>query len=90
MSNKIVLQGKPQSLAPRTEHDDKVEAITSYLEKFACIDNRVMTQQLYSIYIEALEDLELRRIRQGLEEYLRTGNRWPWPGDLRAVIEDEV
>jgi hypothetical protein len=49
-----------------------------------------MTQQVYAIYIEALADLELRRIRQGLSEYLQHGKGWPWPGELRDWIEEEV
>lgn len=85
-----MLQGKPQSLAPRTEYDRKVDTITCYLEKFAVLDGRVLTPQLYALYIEALEDLELRKIEQGLAEYLRSGTRFPWPGALREYIEEEV
>jgi hypothetical protein len=87
LNRQIVLQGKQQSL---TEYDKKVEVITGYLEKFGCIANRVITPQLYAIYIEALEDLPLRKIRQGMAEYLRYGRGWPWPGDLRDYCEDEI
>ena len=74
----------------QTEYDQKLEVITDYLEKFACISGRTLTPKLLSIYAEALEDLELRRIRKGLDMYLRDGKRWPWPGDLRDAIEEEV
>ena len=87
LNKQIMLQGKQQSL---TEYDRKVEVITGYLEKFGCIAGRVITPQLYALYIEALDDLPLRKIRQGLEEYLRHGESFPWPGTLRQFIEDEI
>jgi hypothetical protein len=64
--------------------------ITAYLEKFAVIENRTLTEQLYAVYIEALSRFELRRIEKGLKTYLETGSRWPWPGALAEIIEDEI
>jgi hypothetical protein len=81
-----VLQGKQLSTVPAPS--EKAVVITGYVEKFAAIAGRQMTPQLYSIYIEALDDLELPRIRQGLDEYLRKGKGWPWPGELREWIEE--
>lgn len=65
-------------------------AIGSYLRKFAVVQNREISEELIAIYVEALEDLELRRIEKGLKAYLQEGTRWPWPGELREYIEDEV
>jgi hypothetical protein len=83
-----VLQGKPSPQL--TEYDRKVEVITAYVEKFAAIANRPVTPQVYQAYIEALEDFDERRLRKGLEEYLKCGTQWPWPGHLREFIEEEV
>lgn len=84
-----MLPGK-QSLVVRTEYDEKLDVITGYLELYASLDGRVLTPQMYTIYVKALEDMELRKIKQGLEEYLRCGKKWPWPGELREWIEEEV
>jgi hypothetical protein len=83
-----VLQGKP-SPAP-TEYDHKAMVITEYLEKFGAIANRVITPQMYNIYVESLEDIELRKLRKGLVECLQSCTKFPWPGDIRDYCEDEV
>lgn len=83
-----MLQGR--SSPQRTEYDEKLDVIVGYVEKYAAIAGRAITPQLLAIYIEALDDLELRQIRKGLAEYLKCGTKFPWPGDLRDYIEDEV
>jgi hypothetical protein len=83
-----VLQGN-QSPA-LTERDYKALVIAEYLEKFGTIGNRVITPQMYSLYIEALEDIELRKLRKGLVECLQSCTKFPWPGDIRDYCEDEV
>jgi hypothetical protein len=70
--------------------EEKAEVITEYVEKFAVIAGRPVTEALYAVYIEALADLELSRIRKGLAEYLKHGTGWGWPGALREYIEEEV
>jgi hypothetical protein len=37
-----------------------------------------------------LKGFELRKIEKGLKTYLEEGDRWPWPGTLAQVIEEEV
>ena len=81
-----MLQGTQlsQSIEP-----EKV-VISEYLEKFGAIAGRVVTEQMYSIYFEALEGVDLRRIEKGLKRYLQEGKRWPWPGELREFCEEEI
>lgn len=83
-----MLQGKPSPAL--TEHDVKTDVIATYVEKYAAIAGRAITPQLLTVYVEALDDLELRVIRKGLAEYLRCGTKFPWPGDLRDYCEEEV
>ena len=78
------------SLAVQTEANKKAEVITAYIEKFAALDGRPVTPQLYAIYIEALSGFEMRRLKKGLQRYLEEGTRWPWPGHLSEMIEDEI
>jgi hypothetical protein len=60
------------------------------MEKFGTIDGRVLTPQMYQVYIEALQNLDLRQIEKGLKRYLQQGERWPWPGTLREFCEEEI
>jgi hypothetical protein len=76
---------------PRTEDEQRAEIITGYLEKYAAIANRALTPQVYAVYIEALADLEPRRIEKGMKTYLQAGTEgWPWPGKIREFIEEEI
>jgi hypothetical protein len=87
-SKAIVLQEK--RLSRLTPEEEKTDLIKGYVEKYAAICGKVVTPLMYSIYVEALEDLDTRRIEKGLKEYLRDGTGWPWPGTLRQYIEEEV
>ena len=87
-SSAIVKQDSRLSLP--TERQSKADLISAYLEKYACIEGRTLTPQQYAVYIEALEDLDLRRLEKGLKAYLQEGQRWPWPGTLREFVEEEV
>ena len=77
---------QPSSLV-RTEKQEKAEVISEYLEKYALIANRALTPQLLSLYVEALADLPLNRIKAGLKEWLQEGDRFPWPSELRQASE---
>lgn len=68
----------------------KVELVSGYLEDFAAIDGRVVTEKQYTIYIRALDGLSVRQIEKGLKKYLQQGTRWPWPGTLREFCEEEI
>ena len=78
---------QPQELTPEQQ---KADLITAYVEKFAAIAGRAVTPQMYAVYVEALEDCQMRRIEKGLKRYLQEGTNWPWPGTLREYIEEEV
>ena len=82
-NNKIALRESSISLASKPE-----EAIIAvYLEKYATIADRAITPQLISIFAEALADMPLNRIKQGLERYLKEGERFPWPSQIRELGE---
>ena len=87
-SREIVPQDK--RLSPLTPSQEKADLITSYVEKYAVISGRPVTPTMYAVYIEALEDLETRRLEKGLRRYLQEGEAWPWPGTLRTFVEEEV
>lgn len=70
--------------------DPKADLITGYVEKYAAISGRTVTPTMYAVYVEALEDLDIRRVEKGLRRYLQEGTNWPWPGTLREYIEEEV
>lgn len=88
MKSPTVLQGRQSS--QDDEYDKKLIVVTGYLEMYAAISGRTMTPRLYEIFMSALEDLELRKIEKGLKTYLLEGKKFPWPADLREVIEEEV
>ena len=83
----IVKQSSEPSLTPEQQ---RVALIGTYLAKFATIANRGLDDSLIAIYAEALDDLDADRVRKGLVEYLKVGEKWPWPGTLREYIEAEI
>ena len=81
-----MLQDK-HSLQVKTETQERKEVISEYLEKYALIANRALTPQLLALYVEALEDVPLSRIKAGLKDWLENGDKWPWPSDIRTASE---
>ena len=71
------------SLQQTTSEQERKQALSSYLYKYAAIANREMTAELLGIFLEALEDVPVKRIKVGLANYLRDGDRFPWPSDIR-------
>ena len=74
-----------QSLTPEQE---RTALVGTYLYKFAAIDrNRPMDEELVTIFVEALDDIPLRRLEDGLKDYLREGKGFPWPSQIRELSE---
>lgn len=75
-----------QSLTPNQE---RTALVGAYLLKYAAIANRDMGKsgELVEIFVEALDDLSPKELKRGLEKYLREGNRFPWPNDIREAAE---
>ena len=67
-----------------------MDVVAEYVEKFAAIGNRALTPKILAAYFEAVEDLELRQIRKGLQECLRDVESFPWPGTIRRYCEEEI
>lgn len=61
--------------------------IADYLEKYATIADRAISPQLIATFAEALSDMPLNRLKQGLERYLKEGDRFPWPSQIREMGE---
>jgi hypothetical protein len=80
-----VLQGKPLS-----EQERKAELVKDYVEKYAAIAGRAITPMVFDLYVEALADIDERRLAKGLKRYLREGTAWAWPGQLREFCEEEI
>ena len=75
---------QPQVLTPEQQ---RVDLIGSWLEKFGSISGKPITPMLIQVYVEALRDVEDRRLVEGFEECLRTVTGWPWPGMVREASE---
>jgi hypothetical protein len=71
-----------------------VNVVLEYLTKFAAIDRRELTEEIRSVYVTTIcghkPELSLRQVENGLQTYLETGNKWPWPSELIEVMEEEV
>jgi hypothetical protein len=87
-SKAITLQGnqqlQPQEFNPK---QIRVDLIGSWLEKFGSIAGKAITPQLIAVYVEALADIDERRLTAGFEECLRTVTGWPWPSTVREASE---
>ena len=83
----IVRRSSEQSLTPKKQ---RTALIGEYLYKFGAISGKVVDEELIAIYVEALEDVDERKLRKGLAAYLRSGVKWPWPGDIAEQCEEEV
>lgn len=78
-------QPNPTSIV--IEEQQKRELLAGYIVKFAAIANRAVTDELQEVFFEALHDLSEKELKRGLEEYLREGDRMPWPVDIRNLSE---
>lgn len=82
--NAIVKQSQTLSLAPDKE---RVALVGEYLYKYAVICNRQVDEEMILIYCEALKDLPLTRLKAGLKEWLESGDKFPWPSEIREAGE---
>jgi hypothetical protein len=78
------LQPQEEILSPEQVRTDLVAA---WLEKFGSIAGKAITPQLIAVYVEALADIDERRLTAGFEECLRTVTGWPWPSTVREASE---
>ena len=80
----IVKQSNKPSLTPNKEY---AELIGVYLYKYAAIAKRDIDEELIGIYVEALHDLSLSRLKVGLKMWLEEGEHFPWPSEIRRESE---
>ena len=73
-----------QELSPEQVRTDLVG---EWLEKFGSIAGRAITPQVIAVYVEALADIDDRRLVAGFEECLREVTHFPWPKDIRDASE---
>lgn len=85
-SSTQIIKQSPTTLAPAA-HREKQTLIANYLNDFATIANRVVTPQLLQIFEDALSDLPVSRLRAGLDGWLKNGDRFPWPSNIREEAE---
>jgi hypothetical protein len=78
------LQPQPQEFNPK---QIRADLIGSWLEKFGSISGKVITPFLIANYVEALADIDDRRLVAGFEECLRTATHWVWPAEIRDASE---
>ena len=93
-SRAIVKATKNTSLVLCEDYEAKVLTIIEHLTKFAAIDRRELTDELRDTYVKTIcgrkPELSLRQVEKGLAAYLESGDRWPWPGTLIEMMEEEV
>ena len=76
----IVKQSQPQSLTPSQQ---RTALIGTYLYKYAVLDrNRVVDEETIGIFVEGLSDLDEKELERGLKNYLKDGDRFPWPKNI--------
>ena len=86
------MQGK-QQLQPQERNEDlnpeqqRVDLVAEWLEKFGAISGKAVTPMVIAVYVEALKDIEDRRLVAGFEECLRTATHFPWPSEIRDASE---
>jgi hypothetical protein len=84
----MTLQGgqplQPQDLTPEQK---RLDLVWEWLNRFGAISGKAITPQLAAVYVEALKDVEDRRLVAGFEECLRTATHWPWPAEIRDASE---
>ena len=87
--NKAIVHRGKQQLRPQelTPEQQRVDLIGEWLEKFASIPGKVITPTLIATYVEALSDIDNRRLVAGFEECLRTATHFPWPAEIRDASE---
>ena len=72
----------------------KTDVLLDYLARFAAIDKRELTDELRDTYVKAIcgrkPELSLRQVEKGLAAYLESGERFPWPGTLIEMMEEEI
>ena len=84
----MTLQGE-QQLQPQvlTPEQRRLDLVWGWLNKFGAISGKAVTEQVASVYVEALSDIDDRRLVAGFEECLRTATHWPWPSEIRDASE---
>lgn len=85
---------KPPQRILANAADDITATIVGHLQAFAAIDKRELTPELISLYVNTIcnhkPTFSGRQIEKGLQAYLETGKKWPWPSDLIECMEDEI
>lgn len=52
--------------------------------------NTSQLQQMANEWLEALSDLPASTVERGVSEWVKTGDRWPKPADIRKAAERQV
>ena len=83
-----MLQGN-RPLQPQEENPEqrRTDLVGEWLEKFGSIAGKAITPTLIAVYVEALRDVDDRRLVAGFEECLRTATHFPWPSEIISESE---
>lgn len=66
---------------------ERKQCIAFHLERFAIIANRAVTPALLEAFEAGLSGMRITALRRGFEGWLRDGDRFPWPSDIRGAGE---
>jgi hypothetical protein len=72
------------------------EVVSKQLYRLAAVfgdpwgKNAAMLQQMANEWLEALSDLPAATVERGISEWVKTGDKWPKPSDIRKAAERQV
>lgn len=52
--------------------------------------DKSLLQQMANEWLEALADMPAATVERGISEWIKTGDRWPKPSDIRKAAERQV
>ena len=78
------------------EKSSDAEVVSKQLYRLASVfgdpwgKNASLLQQMANEWLEALADLPAATVERGISEWVKTGDRWPKPSDIRKAAERQV
>lgn len=78
------------------EKSSDAEVVSKQLYRLAAVfgdpwgKNASLLQQMANEWLEALADLPAATVERGISEWVKTGDKWPKPSDIRKAAERQV
>lgn len=78
------------------EKSSDAEVVSKQLYRLAAVfgdpwgKNASLLQQMANEWLEALADLPAATVERGISEWVKTGDKWPKPADIRKAAQRQV